>query len=172
MSQIALDIFTKILDSKKTSIENWQGKPLEKAKLVSPTTKGDVGEDFLVEMLIRSGFDNVERLPGQRGDYDVSAQHAGKSFTFEVKSATEDVRKSFQFNGIRLDRRYSHLFCLGISPDNIHYLIVQKSAIGTDDYKIVPMAKDFDGSAKSFKLTRTLGQLKTFDGFEAEVRGL
>ncbi len=85
---------------------------------------------------------------------------------FEVKTATQDTNNNFQFNGIRYDTNYTHLFCLGISPDNIYYLIVEKEALGKDNHKMVSMAK---GSNASFKLTKTIENLNSFSKFSDNI---
>ena len=88
---------------------------------------------------------------------------------FEVKVASQDTNGNFQFNGIRYDTNYSHLFCLGITPSDLAYRIVQKGQIGSGNYKMVTMAK---GSNATFKLTRTLEQLKSFDAFDTDIKNL
>ncbi|MCY4614390.1 MAG: hypothetical protein OXB94_12335 [Nitrospira sp.] len=46
-----------------------------------------------------------------------------------MKTASEDKGGSFQFNHIRLDRKYDYLLCLGISPTNIFFNAWTKGAV-------------------------------------------
>lgn len=108
-------------------------------------------------------------LKGRRGSYDVSLRHDRKEVLFEVKVATQNINRSFQFNGIRYDRQYTHLFCLGITPSSIHYLIVSRQQVGMKDYKMVSMAK---GSNATFKLSRRIEQMKEFENFAEDVRAM
>ena len=82
-------------------------------------------------------------------------------------AGSQDTQKGFQFNGIRYDTRYTHLFCLGILPEDIKYLIVEKSLIGRSEHKMCSMAK---GSNSAFKLSKAEKHLKEFNNFESEIR--
>ena len=154
------DVFTR----------EWKGKIFEKIKVISTTEKGDIGEDFLAELLKSIGCKHVEIIKGRRGHYDVSfVEDGGKSAVvkFEVKVATRDTNDSFQFNGIRYETRYTHLFCLGVTPEEVYYLIVPKQNL--DNYNLVPMAR---GTNATFKLTRTVQDMKHFDSFEDDIKGI
>ena len=133
-------------------------------KKISATKKGNIAEDFLEKTLRFIGYQNIEVKKGRRGDWDVSLEN--KVF-FEVKIATEDIHSSFQFNGIRYDTQYTHLFCLGITPNDIKYLIVEKKLLGLCPYKLVSMAK---GSNSAFKLTQKLENLKKFAEFSDNIK--
>lgn len=168
MKEKAHDIFQDLLEKKPSIYEQvWKGRPFEKIKYIATTEKGDLGEDFLERMLRHLGYSEVHTKKGRRGQYDVSIKSGKRSMFFEVKVASQDTNDNFQFNGIRYDTNYSHLFCLGITPDTLAYLIIKKGQIGSGNYKMVTMAK---GSNATFKLTRTLEQLKSFDAFDADIK--
>lgn len=168
MKEKAHDIFQSLLEKKLSIHEQiWKGRPFEKIKYIATTEKGDLGEDFLERILCHLGYPEVHTKKGRRGQYDVSIKRGKKSMFFEVKVASQDTNGNFQFNGIRYDTNYSHLFCLGITPSDLAYRIVQKGQIGSGNYKMVTMAK---GSNATFKLTRTLEQLKSFDAFDTDIK--
>ena len=159
----AYDILRELMAHKKSVISVWEGMPFEKIKLMSTTEKGDIAEDFLAQLLQIHGYVDVEVKKGRRGHYDVVLNN---SVFFEVKAATQDTNGNFQFNGIRYDRDYTHLFCLGITPDKLYYLIVNKIDLMKKKYRMVSMAK---GSNATFKLSRRIAQMGEFENFEAGV---
>ena len=66
--------------------------------------------------------------------------------TFELKTATEDVSGSFQFNHIRYHREYEALLCVGISPNQIGFDAWSKAAVATGEAgKLVSMEKGGSG---------------------------
>ena len=162
-----LAILTK--KEKQFAIQQWLNKRFLIFKIISTTEKGDIGEDFLASLLEDLGYTDVQVIKSRRGIYDVSLKHNGKTILFEVKVATQDVHGAFQFNGVRLDRQYTHLFCLGISPAKIGYLIVARPDLMTPQNHLVSMAKD---SNATFKLTKHANKLKSFDDFAQEIEGL
>ena len=132
----------------------------EKLKLASSIEKGNIGEDFLYRLLSLCGYADVGMPHGRRGNYDISVKQGKKNITFEVKVATRDTNKHFQFNAVRYDTEYSHLFCLGVSPNNLGYLIYPKVELLNE--KLVSMAK---GSNSAYKLTKKETELKSFHDF-------
>ena len=87
--------------------------------------------------------------------------------SFELKTATEDVHGSFQFNHIRYHRPYDALLCLGITPENILFDAWSKAEVVTGRAgRLVSMDK---GSSATHKLTRRRGQLRLIDEFETHL---
>ena len=151
----------------KFSFQAWENKKFAVMKMASTTEKGNIGEDLLASLLREIGYREVAVLEGRRGDYDVAVEWQKAEVKFEVKVATRDVNGHFQFNGIRFDTRYTHLFCLGVSPEETRYLIVPKSWLNNKEgFNMAPMAK---GANASFKLTKPLDGLNRFDGFKQDV---
>lgn len=168
MNNTTKNILMDLLKQKVSVYDKtWKGKPFEKARVFTTTEKGDVGEDFLAKMLVHFGYKNVEVVKGRRGHYDVSVNDAKKKILFEVKVATQDTKDQFQFNGIRYDTKYTHLFCLGITPEQAYYLIVEKRLLGEEGYGMTSMAR---GSNATFKLTRTIKQLKPLNDLEQDLK--
>ena len=159
----AEETLLKLIENKKFQIDKWYRKPFEKFKIISTTEKGNIAEDFLINLLEKCNK-KVSRPQNRKGHYDVLVDDIIK---FEVKLATQDRSGSFQFNGIRHDTKYTHLFCLGVAPDTIYYLIINKKDLY--DYTLVSMAK---GSNSSFKLTLTKKELKFFKDFQKDINTL
>lgn len=167
--KVAQNILLKMANNRQFSFDKWTDQKFVIFKLASTTEKGDIGEDFLANILKICGCNNVDVVKGRRGPYDVSVKHNKKDVLFEVKVATRDIHNAFQFNGIRYDTQYTHLFCLGVSPNKISYLIIKKELVGTGKYKMVSMAK---GSNASFKLTKKETLLNSFDKFDTDIRDI
>jgi len=157
----AEETLLKLIKNKEFQVDKWHKKPFEKFKIISTTEKGNIAEDFFINLLEKCNK-KVSRPQNRKGDYDILVDNNVK---IEVKLATEDKSGSFQFNGIRHDTKYTHLFCLGVSPDTIYYIIIVKKDLN-EDYTLVSMAK---GSNSSFKLTLTKKNLKLFKDFEQDI---
>ena len=155
-------LFSEMLKGKATTLDEWTRARFEKFKRIAATEKGDLGEDFLAALLRECGYRDVVRVKSRRGHFDVSV---GDKYKFEVKTASLDTNRSFQFNGVRYDTKYTHLFCLGIAPNSLHFLIVPKKSL--HDYSLTPMAK---GVNSSFKLPRPLEDTQPIERF-GEVIG-
>ena len=71
-------------------------------------------------MLIEAYGDGiiVEVVNMGKGDFDVRATlPTGRVITFEVKTATEDVKGSHQFNGLKKKIAYDFAFLFGFAPN-------------------------------------------------------
>lgn len=159
----------RLIGSSKLIYQTWLGKKFEAMKLASATEKGNLAENFLAELIKSSGYSDVEVIPGRRGHYDVGVGRGRGKKKLEVKLATQDTTDNFQFNGVRYDTDYTHLFCLGVMRSSIRYLMLPKSWLTTrrEEYPLVPMAR---GTNATFKLTRKAEDLAGFDRFEADLR--
>lgn len=156
----------EVIAKRTFKFEGWEGKQFSCFKFASATEKGDMGEDFLSEMLVALGYKNVEVVKGRRGHYDVRVKNLRKDVKFEVKTATLDTHGNFQFNGIRYDTQYTHLFFFGVLPEEIRYEIVPKSKIGSTNYKMMPMQKSTNAT---FKITRPSAKLEKFGTFRTAI---
>ena len=86
---------------------------------------------------------------------------------FEVKVATLDTHNHHQLNGIRYDAKYTHLFLLGVTPNELKYKVVAKSDL--NNYSLVSTQK---GANAAFKLTVRTNELNSLNDFEDEMAGL
>lgn len=160
----ALEILLKIAKEKGIHAK-WKDQPLEIIKVLPNSSKGDLGEVFIIEYCKALGLDVADK--GSRlGDWDVKI---GK-MTFEVKMATEDIGGSFQFNHIRYDYKYDWLLCLGIAPEAILFDIFSKADVATG--KAGSMVTMGRGQNSSFKLTKRKSALHPIDEFESRIKGM
>jgi len=142
----------------------WNGAPFEKIKKISNTKVGDVGQDFLERVCGELGFECIfpENKKGRRAKqspWDVQIN----GVKFELKTASEDVSGSFQFNHIRYHRNYEGVICIGVSPDSIYFDIWSKAEVATGKAgTLVSMEK---GANASYKLTKRPTQLKPIANF-------
>lgn len=164
--RIAVNIINKLLETQEFSINAWEGKRFKPVKILSSGDKGLLGEELLHRLLQRIGY-QPEIQKGRRGEWDVKVEGKKGEAKFEVKVATQDTSGSHQFNGIRLDTEYSHLFLLGIGFDKLGYKIIDKRDFG--GYSLTPMQK---GTNSTFKLTFKLEHLDSFDLLGAEISAL
>lgn len=156
-----LNILLGIAQEKSTD-GKWHNKPLYLIKIMPNSTKGDLGEMFILKYCTALGFDVAEKH-SRLGDYDVKINKK----TFEVKMATEDISGHFQFNHIRYDYKYDFLLCLGISPEEILFEIYTKSDLVTGKAgSLVSMGR---GQNSSFKLTKAKSALRHINEFKEAI---
>lgn len=159
----------KLIAAEDLIHQTWCGEKFEVVKIASPTEKGNLAENFLAELIKSLGYSDVEVIPGRRGHYDVGVGRGSRKKKLEVKLATQDTNENFQFNGIRYDTDYTHLFCLGVMRSSIRYLMIPKKWLTTKraQYHLVSMTK---GANATFKLTRSVGEMSDFGSFEADIQ--
>ena len=156
-----LDVMRGIIDNYQNN-PKWQNAALGGIKLLSNSHVGSVGQDF-----VRDWCESLEISwqgpPGAQNPWD--ARIAG--LTFEVKTATEDVNGSFQFNHIRHHREYQALLCLGIAPNEILFDAWRKGDVAEGlAGHLVTMDKN---SSATWKLTKKRADLLPIAEFEAKI---
>lgn len=129
-----------------TPRSKWTGAPLESFRFVENTNRGDIGEEFICRYLASFGLEAIRKESRNRlFDLDISGRR------LELKTASEDVGGSFQFNHVRLDRNYEFLLCLGIRPNQIMFNGWRKGELSEGVAgSLVRMA---EGQGVTFKLT-------------------
>ncbi len=158
----------KVVISKYRDADKWNNAEFEQMKRLSNSKVGDVGQDFIEELCLQFGFtcEFPENLKGKRkrqSPWDIKID----GIKFELKTATEDVSGSFQFNHIRYHRPYQALICLGISPDSIFFAMWSKADITTGVAgNLVSMEK---GANASFKLTKKPAVLRSITEFDTTL---
>lgn len=154
-----------------SNASKWLDAPFGKIKQLSNTHIGDVGQDFVgrlcEELRLEYKFPlNRRGARARQNPWDMKIN--GK--TFEVKTATEDVHRSFQFNHIRHHRPYDAVLCLGIAPDAILFDAWSKADIATGVAgNLVTMDR---GSSATWKLTKRRSMLKPIELFEDYITAL
>lgn len=164
------NLLQEILSS-YTDDDKWIDSTFEKVKRLSNTKVGDVGQDFVEKLCESLGLDYEipRKRSGQReknSPWDIRIE----GVECELKTATEDVSGSFQFNHIRYHRDYDALLCVGITPEEIFFRAWSKADVTTSQAgRLIPMEK---GTNASHKLTKKPGQLYPIDQFEIRIREL
>lgn len=148
--------------------DKWVDAPFEKIRRLPNTKVGDAGQDYIEELCSRFGFAAAfpESNAGKRSKQSPWDIEIG-GIKFELKTATEDVSRAFQFNHVRYARPYEALLCLGIGPSNIYFDVWSKAEVTTGKAgALVSMEKS--GSA-SYKLTKRVADLKPINEFEGTL---
>jgi hypothetical protein len=126
---------------------------------------GQIGEKF-ARMVIREFDEVIDDGVIRHDEYDIQTKNGKR---FEVKTARQGQRDTFQFNGINPDYNYDYLLCLGICADSILFRIFLENEIfynhqqrkryieqGALKKQLVPMNP---GNAVNYKLTLTIKDL-------------
>lgn len=163
-------ILKGILDSYDNN-PKWRGSDFERVKHISNTQVGDVGQDFIVALCAACNLSidlptNKQGAARRQSPWDIKID----GVTFEVKTATEDVKEAFQFNHIRYHRNYDALLCLGIAPNDIRFDAWPKATVTTGGAgHLVTMDK---GSSATWKLTKRTESLRPISEFEDLIHDL
>ena len=143
----------------------WEGSLFGEIKLISNTHVGSVGQDFIEELCKGFLFNYSFPMDSQgnrlaQSPWDIMIE----GITFELKTASEDINKCFQFNHIRYHRDYDAVLCLGIAPNNIYFDVWTKADIATNKAgRLVSMEK---GANASYKLTKSYLELRDISTFK------
>lgn len=164
LHQLLCEVLNRHADANK-----WVDAPFEKIRRLPNTKVGDAGQDYIEEICLRFNLPILfpEGSGGKRSkqspwDLEICG------IKFELKTATEDVNKSFQFNHVRYARDYQALLCLGVGPANIYFDMWSKADVATKKAgTLVSMEKS--GSA-SYKLTKRMNDLRPIMQFESKMR--
>ncbi|MGN6496565.1 MAG: hypothetical protein ACTHK5_04385 [Tsuneonella sp.] len=148
----------------------WVGAKYEGIKVVSNTAVGKVGQTFVENLCAALGLQFSVPMAGARrlnqSPWDIEI--LGKQF--ELKTATEDVSRCFQFNHIRYHRSYDAALFIGVAPNQILFDCRSKADLVTGKAgRLVSMEK---GANASYKYTRHPSTLHPIDQFETKIRAL
>lgn len=162
-----VELFVEVLEEFGDDAK-WTNAILGKIKIISNTKVGSVGQAFIErlcgELDIPCEFPlNAagERLNQSPWDIKINGVE------FELKTATEDTNKSFQFNHIRYHRPYQALLCLGVAPADLYFNVWSKADVVTGVAgNLVSMEA---GANASYKLTKKAQQLREIAHFHEVV---
>ncbi len=87
--------------------------------------RGSFGERFFAQVLFALYPRRVEYNDGDQGDWDLKI---GK-LKFEIKTASLDVNKKFQNEGLKKDGDYDGVLFLGLAPDNLYIKFIRTADI-------------------------------------------
>ena len=155
--------------AKNVDNPKWKEGDFVGIKTVSNTKVGCVGQNFIESLCdalsVPSSFplreDNT-RMTQSPWDIEIFG------VKFELKTATEDVNGSFQFNHVRYHRPYDALLCLGVTPNNLYFGAWTKADVVTGKAgNLVTMEK---GANASYKLTKKPSNLHPIVDFEQKIK--
>ena len=148
------------------------------------TPKGDGGErivaDTLEHVFVQHyGTDfvvDVNVVGAEKGDYDViievydSEGTTVNTLKIEVKTATEDSNKKFQWNGLKKNIDYDVVFGLGVRPEDFVFAIQTREYI--EKTLTTNMSRDVVGSFKWTSKERDNVQVLTEANLTQRVKEL
>jgi hypothetical protein len=142
----------------------WEGSPVAGYRRLGNTNRGEIGEEFVRRYLKQSKIDATRGIRIALTDMDILKNH------LEIKTASLGANGTFQFNHIRLDRRYDYLLCLGICPRDIVFGIWRKGDVAEGSAgSLVRMA---EGQSITFKLTKKLSEMRPVQQMPGEIQRL
>ena len=124
----------------------WIGSPLIAYRRLGMTNRGEIGEQFIRRFLNENGIP-----AGNGGRTSKTDLHIGDT-AFEVKTASLGANGTFQFNHVRLDRRYDFLLCLGICPDEILFNMWRKGEVAEE--RAGTLVRMAEGQSVTMKITK------------------
>ena len=141
-------------------------------KYASKTPQGDAGENTVATsiLLILSEIygDNVQSrvINKGKGEYDILVTLPdGREYKIEVKTATEDVNGSHQFNGLRKDVDYDFAFLFAVAPDKFFFEIATHKYLC--ETMTTNMSKEVVGSYKHTIAQKKLQEFNTMNVYRA-----
>lgn len=130
----------------------WLGSPLLGYRHLGNTNRGEIGEEF-----VRRYLKEAEILVSN-GSRTALTDMLIAGHAFEVKTASLGANGTFQFNHVRMDRKYEYLLCLGICPEVIVFNMWRKGEVAEGIAgALVRMA---EGQSVTYKLTKKLRDMR------------
>ncbi len=129
----------------------WLESPLHGYRDLGNTNRGAIGEEFIRRYLSAVG------IATDQGNRTAITDMQIAGHDFEVKTASLGANGTFQFNHVRLDRKYEHLLCLGICPYKIVFNMWRKGDVA--EGKAGTLVRMAEGQAVTWKLTKKLSSM-------------
>lgn len=140
----------------------WQGSPLLGYRNLGNTNRGEIGEEFVRRYLKAARIEvSVKGKRTSFTDMLIGGHH------FEVKTASLGANSTFQFNHIRMDRKYECLLCLGICPQEIVFNSWRKGAVAED--KAGHLVRMAEGQSVTYKLTKKLSDMRPISDLQKSL---
>ena len=154
-------LFEKEIKNYKNN-EKWENSRFEGIKTLSNTHIGEIGQNYIYKLCKDL---KLKAEPSKtKGSWDIKIE----GIKFEIKTATEDTNKNFQFNHIRYHREYDGVICLGVAPNFLYFNIWTKAELSTKKAgTLVSMEKQANAS---YKLTKKATELHPIDCFDDKIR--
>lgn len=139
----------------------WIGSPLAGYRRLGNTNRGEIGEEFVRRYLKASNIETTHGLRTALTDLGVLNNK------LEIKTASLGANKTFQFNHVRLDRKYQYLFCLGICPHDVVFGMWRKGDVA--EGRAGTLVRMAEGQSITFKLTKKLSDMRPAEEMPSAV---
>lgn len=140
----------------------WLESPVAGYRRLGNTNRGEIGEEFVRRYLEESKIKVTRGVRTALTDMRILKNH------LEIKTASLGANGTFQFNHVRLDRKYNYLLCLGICPNDIVFGIWRKGDVAEGGAgKLVRMA---EGQSITFKITKKLSDMRPIQEMPSEIQ--
>jgi hypothetical protein len=133
----------------------WVASPLLGYRFLDNTNRGQIGEEFLKRYLTAAGLSVVTGRRTALTDMKIEGR------AYEVKTASMGANNTFQFNHVRLDRKYEYLLCLGICPEQIVFNMWRKGDVA--EGKAGTMVRMAEGQSVTAKITKKLRDMRPIE---------
>jgi len=115
-------------------VKTWENKKYGDIQRITNPKKGDFGEKLIAKWLEMFGYHSevngrVRKRGGNNIDLLVDLNKDNKKERVEVKLATLDSQKKYQFGWIPVNNDYAIIVFLGINPDSLYLSIKTKKDI-------------------------------------------
>lgn len=165
-----LDEATENLSKREAERNKWLNADGTKKKnydwkYSSKTKQGDAGENVCrntLDLLFSYLYGNdveCNIVNKGKGDFDILIfiPSLSKEIRIEVKTATEDVNGSHQFNGLKKNIGYDYAFLFGVAPDSYFFQVESHDHLA--QVMTTNMSKNVEGA---WKYTLSQKYLKEF----------
>jgi hypothetical protein len=142
----------------------WQRSPVAGYRLLGNTNRGEIGEEFVRRYLEGSNIQVTRGIRTALTDMGILKSH------LEIKTASLGANGTFQFNHVRLDRKYNYLLCLGICPNDIVFGIWRKGDVA--EGRAGTLVRMAEGQSITFKITKKLAEMRPVQEMPREIQRL
>ena len=142
----------------------WHGSPVAGYRRLGNTNRGEIGEEFVRRYLEGSKIKATRGIRTALTDMGILKNH------LEIKTASLGANGTFQFNHVRLDRKYHYLLCLGICPNDIVFGIWRKGDVA--EGRAGTLVRMAEGQSITFKITKKLSEMRPIQEMPREVKRL
>lgn len=142
----------------------WEGSPVAGYRRLGNTNRGEIGEEFVRRYLEESKIKVTLGIRTSLTDMGILKSH------LEIKTASLGANGTFQFNHVRLDRKYNYLLCLGICPKDIVFGIWRKGDVA--EGRAGTLVRMAEGQSITFKITKKLSEMRPIKEMPGEIQRL
>ena len=140
----------------------WQGSPLSGYRGLGNTNRGAIGEEFIRRYVSSAGIQVIGGGRTATTDMQIADRR------FEVKTASLGANGTFQFNHVRLDRRYAYLLCLGICPNEVVFNMWRKGEVA--EGRAGTLVRMAEGQAATYEIAKKLADMRPIDELPDTLR--